>query len=329
LVALVGAAWISLFVPQVLALLSPERLVVERVELEYGVGLVPLVALVTAAVVAWRRGDLAMVARRARPASIIMSLALLVMFAFPILVNFDGFGIRSFLLATPVMKSMTVMLRFWFAYVPVLCVLTGQLLDYILNGRRSAPRWALAGMVACVAQSLATDMRYYHEQPYDPRPIVEAHNAVRAGSPVPAISRIADPWLADGKIVPNTSSRNDAVVGGVSAFPCYEPMFGYRMEVFVRGRMESGPVLEIRDGRVNLKNPACYVFPDANNCRPGDEFLENDRLQAAALAAYKPFDYNRPPIQTAAGWITLSMLVGGALVLVAALARTLAHQRRD
>jgi hypothetical protein len=186
----------------------------------------------------------------------------------------------------------------------------------------------MVAMAACVAQSMATDMRYYAEQPYDPAPVARAHEAVLAGGAVPAISRIADPWLVDGRVVATTSSRNDAVAEGVSAFPCYEPMFGYQMEVFVRGRMESGPVMAVRDGRLNLKNPACYVFPGANGCRPGDEFLEGQAEQAAALAAYRPFAYQRPPMLMAAGWLSLATLAGGSAVLLAAAAGAVARRRR-
>ena len=55
LASLVGGAVVSLFVPQVLAWLDPDHFVVDRVELEYGVGLVPLLVLLAAAWAATRR----------------------------------------------------------------------------------------------------------------------------------------------------------------------------------------------------------------------------------------------------------------------------------
>lgn len=321
IVALVGGAGMSLFVPQALALLPPEKLLLDRVEFEYGVGLVPLLAIGAGLWTACRRGDLARPFAGGRWPLVLAGIVLL---ALPIVVNWDALGMRWLMLHLPVVKMMSVMLRFWFAYVPLLCVASALLLDYCVArpGRRAL--WASAGMLLTIGQTASTDMSYYAAMSYDPARLTAAHARVAAGAPPPPVVRIADPWLVDGQVVSDGSARNDALAHGTSPFPCYEPMFGYRMEVFRQGRLSSGPVLDARGGALNLKNPSCYTFPAENACRPGDEFRQDQRREAEAFSRYRPFDHAWPKRQYAAAALSLGALGAclGGLVIAGLLALT-------
>jgi hypothetical protein len=316
LLALAGGAAVSLFVPQVLSHLDPGRLIVDRVELEYGVGIVPLLVLFAASVGAFRRADFRNRAGRIGNRRWLIVAGIVVLLGIPIVVNYDGLGLRWLVLQLPIVRSMSVMLRFWFVYIPVLCVLTALAFDHLIHDPVHLAWWSAAAIALTIAQCAATDMSYYAEQPYDPEPIAAAYAKLRMGADVPAITRIADPWFPDGQR--EGSSRNDAVVDGISAFPCYEPMFGYRMQVFVRGRLAPGPVLESRDGRLNLKNPACYVFPGANGCSPGDEFTTGQAKEAEAFAAYRPYRYEWPVWQYVAAAVSVGagVLCGAALLVL-------------
>lgn len=303
LVALVGGAGVSLFVPQVLAWIPAEKLVIDRSEFEYGVGLVPLLAIGWGAWAGWRRGDIAALVKGRVP----LLLALAVLLALPILLSWNALGLRWLVLHLPVVKMMSVMLRFWFAYIPLLCVLTALLLDYLIAVPRRRTWWACGAMALTLAQAASTDMGSYAKQGYDPTALTAAHARLAAGGAVPAITRIADPWANGGKA--RLTSRNDALIDGVSDYPCYEPMFGYRMEVFRPGRLATGPALEARGGLLNLRDPVCYVFPAENQCRPGAEFTTARRAEAATFAAYRPFDHVRPLRQRAVDAVSLIALV--------------------
>lgn len=295
LLSLIAGAFVSLFVPQALSHLGPARLVVDRVELEYGVGIVPLLVLPAAAWITLRRGS---------PSRRLTLLGILLLLAVPILVNFDGLGLRWLVLHLPVVRSMSVMLRFWFAYIPVLCVLTAVAFDQLIPNSQHRARWSAAAIALTIVQCSATDMGYYAEQPYDPAPLAAAYAKIHTGGAVPPITRVDDPWALNGQLP--GASRDDALVDGISAFPCYEPMFGYRMQVFKQGRLAPGAALEPRDGRLNLKNPACYVFPGANGCAPGDEFSVTQTPQAKAFAAYHPYPYEWPAWQYLAAVVTMA-----------------------
>lgn len=322
LVTLVGAMGISLFAPQALAWLPADKLVLDRVEFEYGVGLVPLIALGAALWTGWRRGDLgALIANRRWVLGAAMALLLLI----PVLVNWDALGLRWLVLHLPIVKMMSVMLRFWFVYVPLLCVLTALLLDYLVENPARRCWWGSAALLLTIGQSTSTDMTYYADQAYDPAPMLTAHAEIASGRPVPPVVRIADPWMKDGKVRSDDAGRNAAFAAGTSDYPCYEPMFGYRLEVFRKSRLSDGPVLEADRGLLNLKNPSCYVFPRENGCRPGDEFTVAQRDEAEAFSHYRAFAYRWPASEYFAAALSalalLLSLVGlaasGVVILIA------------
>lgn len=51
------------------------------------------------------------------------------------------------------------------------------------------------------------------------------------------------------------------------------------------------PALDVSEGSVNFKNPACYVFPEENRCRPGDNFSTSKRARLEALLQRRPFEF--------------------------------------
>jgi hypothetical protein len=100
-------------------------------------------------------------------------------------------------------------------------------------------------------------------------------------------------------------------------------MFGYGLERLHHGELRPGPALaELPDGTLNLKNPACYVFPAANACAPGDHFRREQSEAAARFLRYQPYAFQRPASQTFADALTLValLLTFSALAVAAVLA---------
>jgi hypothetical protein len=186
-------------------------------------------------------------------------------------------------------------------------------MDYLVPNSSHRNWWCAAAAAVTSIQCGATDMTYYSTQSYDPAPITAIYEKVRSAGAVPPISRVADPWLVNDNVSRAYTSRNDAVIDGTSDFPCYEPVFGYRMQAFIQGRLAPGPILAMRTGLPNLKNPVCYVFPKENNCRPGDEFTSEQSSSAQLFANYRPFPYIWPARQYVAASVGVS---AGAVCLI-------------
>ena len=71
--------------------------------------------------------------------------------------------------------------------------------------------------------------------------------------------------------------------------------------------------IESAGGVLNLKNPACYVFGEANSCAPGDQFLAADTAAAEAFTSYKPFPFRVSSTQSIADIVNL--LAAGAVAI--------------
>ena len=88
-------------------------------------------------------------------------------------------------------------------------------------------------------------------------------------------------------------NRNDLVAYGASQLLCYVPIFGYSLEHFPIKTLRPGPALDEAAGVLNVKNPACYVYPKENLCVPGDHFAVSQKEDAIKFLSYEPFDFNK------------------------------------
>jgi hypothetical protein len=291
-----------------------------RNELEYGVTPVPFLLLGIAAVLAVRA-----LARGARPAARqwLCALALALLLALPVLLNVRSVG--AAIEALPVFRNLSNLLRWLSAWIAPLAAASGLVVDRVPALRRNAALTALAALALVVALNAGADRTFYRDQLYPPGPVVSASDRTRAaGAPIPI--RGIEATLVGGEIQLSLN-RNDVLVRGMSQLACYEPLFGFRLEHFPRGNLHPGPVLEARGGELNLKNPACYVYPEENGCRPGDPFRTDQLEQARRFTHFEPYDWQRPWTQQLADAVSLAALLGCTLSALL-LAGAAWHRRR-
>ena len=109
-------------------------------------------------------------------------------------------------------------------------------------------------------------------------------------------------------------------------------MFGYANEALPLANLTPSLVLRETNGLLNLKNPACYLFPRENHCVPGAMFEAKDRPSVEAFVAWKPFPFVLPSYMRWIMLINQAALVGVLLALAGAgwsLWRGLTRQRAD
>jgi hypothetical protein len=109
--------------------------------------------------------------------------------------------------------------------------------------------------------------------------------------------------------------RQNAMTQGYSMLFCYAPLFGYRLEKFPFGNIRLGDAFLDHNGVLNFKNPACYVFPAANHCTPGDQFTEAQADALRIFLAYGPLPFDKPLHAELADWIGILSLVVYPLLL--------------
>jgi len=235
----------------------------------------------------------------------------------PLALNVHGEIWTAFLKKLPLFKSSSTLVRWYAVYIPVITVATALALDGL--GIRKSWSSVLAGfgvMVVVYLNAQGFDA-HYRNQSYDPKRILSASAALRSGAPVPKVNSIT---FYNNEIRRGIGQygRNEDLAQGGSQMLCAEPLFGYNLEHFPRQTLEPGPVSRIIDGRYNLKNPACYIYPRGNNCLKGDQFTLEQESDALAFAAYRPFGWVRPIQQRIAELLSLLSFIGAIGVLVLA-----------
>jgi hypothetical protein len=92
-------------------------------------------------------------------------------------------------------------------------------------------------------------------------------------------------------------------------------MFGYELERFPVGQLREGPAMAEQNGKLNVKNPACYLYPKANACEPGEHFTIEQAKEARLFLQYRPIKFKRPLIQRVADGVTILSLIALGLML--------------
>jgi hypothetical protein len=272
-------------------------------EFEYSIGPAPLALIVAALILAWRRR--LRPTGRERLACEVLLLLLLV----PLAANTYTSGWTGFLKHVPVIRSSSSLLRWFAAYMLPGVLAAGVALDRLAAARLLRP-WPImaASSAATLAVLLLSDRSVYGAGDigaYDPR-IIEAawHDAASTGQ-VPPVTEIAVTRDAHGAVDKMSLTRQDGMATGQSQLFCYDPLFGYHLENFPQGTLHPGSVFD-RTGtpaQLNIKNPACYVFPGANACKPGDAFAASDIDRARLFVSYKAFPWNKPVWAKMADWV--------------------------
>ena len=324
-------AWQSLFLWPASAMthsLANAAITLELHEFDYRVGPVPLVLMGVAAWLAWtgRQG-----ATPLRTRLLWEALALLLLV--PLALNTYGAGWTAFLKAVPILRNSSNLVRFFAAYIVPACIGAGLALDRIVAAGPRSWTVAVCGAGLTALSLLAGDRGFYGPAGvgvYDPAPVEASWRRLATGGAVPAIERLAIPLDHAGK--PDMSiGRGNLLTEGASPLFCYDALFGYHLELFRQGSLHAGRITDVTasGGRqeLNLKNPACYVFPAANGCASGDTFTLAGQAEAAAFADYRPFAFAKPWWARAADW--LGMVSTVASVLAAVTIGTYCSRRRS
>lgn len=291
-----------------------------RHELDYGLTIVPFVLMglgLWVALVRRRAARAAGTSRRCQQGRSMMIAALVTLCAVPLLLNWYAADWNAVLKSLPLIRNSSLMIRWMCLYILPVVVVAALVLDRSAPAGRLKIVASLGVVLAVVGLNVMADRSAFVRQAsYDVRPAQSAWVRWNAGAATARIDRIT--WLpmrtaADRMRYRN---RNDAMFRGASEAQCYEPMFGHKLEAFPFQSLRPGPALEARNGVLNVKNPACMLYPGANSCKPGDHFKTSERAAAQAFLSYRPFPFVLPWWQKAANVVSVVALFGTLALLV-------------
>ncbi|MDB9822151.1 hypothetical protein OAC89_00445 [Deltaproteobacteria bacterium] len=232
---------------------------------------------------------------------------LIILLIIPVALNTYSPSWNAFLKNVPLIKSASSLIRWYIIYIPFVCLITSLIIEKMVQSKIKWPL-VLTSMLIVVGFNSFTDHQYYHDQGYDPQKIQNAYIDLKNNSWTPEIKYIVLCVNENGQIV-KTADTNDALIINGSQLLCYEPLLGYRQEYLPVKTLHPGPVLEENEGVFNIKNPACYVWPEVNSCEPGDHFTVEQKKDATAFVQYEPFTFYMPGLQRFANWFNLIFLV--------------------
>lgn len=224
---------------------------------------------------------------------------------------------NRFLKSLPVLGSASTPTRWMVFYIPFISIGTGLLLAHSGWSRQIRLFAVAASLLGTIVLTAIEPRSYYKTQNYDITAVLVADSMIRAGQIEPQIDSLGN--VAELRVGDRTLQLlgSHTFLAGVSKTFCYNPLFGYRLEKFSGKDLRDGGVLATKDGFLNLKNPACYVFPQENGCSPGDRFRADQIEEARRFVSYKPFDFAVSARQKIANTITkYGLIICAGLLLL-------------
>jgi len=291
----------------------------DRHELEVGVTAVPLFLIIAwLAVTAFRQKSTPIT--KPRTQTILISALLALVLVIPIALNTYTESWNAFLKSIPLIGSSSALLRWFLVYVPITTIAAGLALDGVIHKARQ--RWFVCAIaLAGVAITLSTvDRRFYEQQNYDPRPVVEAFEAARKSPLARPTIQFIGAFVDQNGNIQLPLNRQDLLIQGASQIACYVPIFGYQLEFFPFRTLRPGSIFETTEEGFNMKDPACFVFPRENACSVGSHFSLDRRADLERFASYQRFGFKKSQRQIVSEYISLIAfaLSLGALITLAA-----------
>ena len=110
---------------------------------------------------------------------------------------------------------------------------------------------------------------------------------------------------------------------------CNQPIFGYGLEklnakriIFKSKKIFKDQSFILYSDKFDKKNnhfmffnPSCFLFPEENNCLPGDTFKVSEKEKLTKLANYEKFEFKQSKIQTYSNYISVFTIIGSLLYL--------------
>jgi hypothetical protein len=288
-----------------------------RHEFEYGVTFVPLVVfglyLFKARVTLNEK-----ISQMFKPGHrAFIPIAIFIIMVIPVALNYYQPDWNRLLKSIPVLENSSTLIRFNVMYILPIVILSSVLLDKVVRSGTGKFLLTAILIIMVIGINALTDRSFYNKESYDPTAIDAAYSHIKSTGHVPRINYVAN--IEETNLFSNPTQVNADFSFGISRLKCYEPMFGYRLEAFPIKTLHPGPVNDVTNGWLNLKNPACYVYPKTNACEPGDHFSVNEQMQAERFASYRPYPFKLPMRQVVLNYVSLFSVLGCMLILIAAM----------
>ena len=236
----------------------------------------------------------------------LFAIFLLIFFVASINIIDSYFGI--FFRSLPLIKHSWVNFRFIAILILPLIIVSSLMINKVFLKENTIKIFTILCLSIILFQNYIYDKSYYHKQNYNAKNIeILSDDKERIKNlKIENIVLIAD----KNKKPVITIQRNNLFIYKLSPMFCSQPIFGYKLEKMPKNftfdkikkiddnffYYTGDPKLIINE-RLNFFNPSCFIFPNENNCKPGDLFHKNQINELENFLNYKKFNFQISNIQ--------------------------------
>ena len=291
-------------------------------EMEYGVSIVPIILLFFIFFLNKKSIKL-------NYYNINFLLLLALIFSIPVFLNINFLNQFQLIEKIPILNSTWVQFRWMSIYILPIIIISGLIIQN-LNFSISQKKYLVIAMIfVLLAQNFTKDKSsHFNNQSYDTQNVIDFSLKLKTGKipkilgPAILLNEFGSPKIVDYK--------NDMFFPSYSPLTCYQPIFGYDLKRLPAQQIRFDSKLMLssdsymlyadklseHNGRLNLFNPSCFLFPEENNCLPGDTFKISEKEKIIKFANYQKFEFKQSKFQIVSNYISIFSFVGCLLYLI-------------
>ena len=244
---------------------------------------------------------------------LVQNSVLAILLVFPLAINVYHPDWNDLLKAIPIIGSSSNLVRWLAVYLPLLCLIAGWSWRH-LEKPHIVPLLGLL-LILVLYQAWVQKEMHMESNPYDKELVTTAWEFAEPS----AIKEVGAPIATDkngNKRVIQSTKFDHIFTQGSSNALCYEPIFGYRLEALQKDHLRISKInIPDKDGFLVLKNPACYVYPAENECRPGMHFMATEWDRVERFVNQQDFDASVSMHRLILNWLgglSLLLVVGSS-----------------
>ena len=256
-------------------------------------------------------------------------LLLVLIFSIPVFLNINFLNQFQLIEKIPILNSTWTRFRWMTIYILPIIIVSGLIIQN-LNFNISQKKYLVIVMIfVLLAQNFIKDKSWhFNDQSYATKNVIDFSLKIKTDK-IPEIlgPAILMDKFSNPKIV---NYKNDMFFYSYSPLTCYQPIFGYDLRKLPAQQIRFNSKLMLSDGsymlyanklseyngRLNLFNPSCFLFPEENNCLPGDTFKILDKEKLVKFSNYKKFEFKQNKFQIISNYISIITFMGCLLYLI-------------
>ena len=235
----------------------------------------------------------------------------------PIFLNINLFNQYQFIEKIPVLKNNWVRFRWFSIYIIPIIIFSGLLIQNLNFSELAKKKIAVSMILLLLIQSFIKDKSWHYDDlKYDTKKLMSFHKNFKKNN----IFEVKGPAiLMDNNGLPKHSdNKNDLFFSSYSPLTCYQPIFGYGLEKLDASKIifnnkhlfKDGSYIlysnkfDIKENNFSFFNPSCFIFPEENNCLPGDTFKISEKEKLSKFTKYNKFIFEQNKFQKISNFIS-------------------------